>query len=93
MKIAEGYAVRKIAGDYLLIPYGQKIAEQKAILTFTESSGKLLMLLASGDYSVKDIVDILKNNRDKYGISEEMDIEAEVDRFTNHLYEEGIITK
>lgn len=48
MKIKNGFMVREIAGQWIVVPIGSRVVEFNGIMTLSESGAILWKLLASG---------------------------------------------
>lgn len=91
MKISEGYVIKKIAGEYLLIPYGQKIIENNQIMTLNENSGKLLKYIENTQCSLEALIRYVQDEKDMFLIKG--DVEEQIKVFIETLIKGGFIEK
>ena len=86
MKIKDGFILRKIAGEDIVVPIGNNIADFNGIINLNESAAFLLRLLKE-DTSTKNLVESLKK---EYKIDEEL-AKNDVDAFLNILKEHKML--
>lgn len=86
MKIKDGFILRKIAGEDIVVPIGNNIADFNGIINLNESAAFLLGLLQE-DTSAEKLVESLKN---EYEIDEEL-AKNDVDTFLNILKEHKML--
>ena len=86
MKIKDGFILRKIAGEDIVVPIGNNIANFNGIINLNESAAFLLRLLQE-DTSTENLVESLKK---EYKIDEEL-AKNDVDAFLNILKEHKML--
>lgn len=91
MKISEGYVVKKIAGEYLLIPYGQKIIENNQIIKLNDNSGMLLEHIRATECTIEELISYVEANRDKFML--EGNIKEQIIGFVDNLKQGGFLEK
>ena len=86
MKVKENYMLREIAGNFVVIPVGQNIADYKNMLHLNET-GVFLFNLLKNDTTIEALVQSLV---DEYEVTKEKANE-DVITFVNKLKEADII--
>ena len=86
MKIKDGFILRKIAGEDVVVPIGNNIADFNGIINLNESAAFLLGLLKD-DVSTSELI---KQLIDKYEIDKELAIK-DVDNFIDILKEHQML--
>ena len=86
MKLKDGFVLRMIAGQYLVIPVGARAKEMHGMLGLNETGAFILERLAK-DQSQDDIVKALC---EEYEIEEDSAL-ASVQRFVEKLRAEGMM--
>lgn len=88
MKIKQGYKVRDIAGENVVIMQGKVGADMTRIITFNDSALLLWNELLGKDFELEDAVRILTDNYDVAADVAERDARAWIDRLEEcHLLE------
>lgn len=80
MKIKQGYKVRDIAGENVVIMQGKVGADMTRIITFNDSALLLWNELQGRDFEVEDAVRVLTENYDVDAAVAERDARAWIDR-------------
>ncbi len=80
MKIRQGYKVREIAGENVVIMQGRVGADMTRIITFNDSALLLWNELQGRDFDVEDAVRVLTDNYDVDAAVAERDARAWIDR-------------
>lgn len=80
MKIRQGYKVREIAGENVVIMQGKVGADMTRIITFNESALLLWNELQGRDFGVEDAVRLLTENYEVEAAVAERDARAWIDR-------------
>ena len=86
MKIKEGFALRKIAGEDIVIPIGNNIADFNGVVRLNESAAFLWKKLQ--EEIIKD--DLIKALIKEYKIDEDLAIK-DVEQFINILEQNKVI--
>lgn len=86
MKIKNGFVLRKIASDYVVVPTGQEIVDFRAVITLNETAAFMWNKLLDG-ISKEDLV---KAVAAEYG-EDEKTVEKDADEFLSVLREKKII--
>lgn len=88
MKLKDQFIVRQIAGTWIAVPIGERVAETKGLLSLSET-GVFLWKLLQEDITFEELISALTDEFDVTGETAEKDISA----FINGLEEKGIIIK
>ena len=88
MRIAEGFLLRRIVDDWVVVPIGENSVKTRSIFSLSESSALLWEALERG-CDEKRLVEILY---DTYSVSEETAIK-DVKVFLNNLDEMDILLR
>jgi hypothetical protein len=86
MKIKEGFVLKNVAGEHIVIPVGNKAINFNGLITLNKS-GKLLFESLSEEKSIDDLVSILLTH---YEIDEKQ-AKEDVISFINKLKNKDII--
>ena len=86
MKVKEGFMLKEICGEYLIVPVGAQSIEFRSIIKLNET-GVLLWELMQNDVSEHDLVDAIM---EKYN-AEETVVSADVSAFCQRLSEAGLL--
>lgn len=86
MEIKKNVILRKVAGDYMLVPIGAAVFDYNGIFMLTESA----RLLWEGIKSGEERDGLIKALLSEYDI-DEATAAADVDEFLSHLEKYGII--
>ena len=87
MKMKDGFVLRKIAGQYMVIPVGARAKELHGMIGLNETGAFLWERLA-GNRTPEEIV---KDLCEEYDV-QETDAAASVERFCQKLKAEGVLT-
>ena len=82
MKIRQGYKVREIAGENVVIMQGKAGADMTRIITFNDSALLLWNELQGRDFGLRDAVRVLTDNYEVDAAVAERDARAWIDRLT-----------
>lgn len=80
MKIREGYKVRDIAGENVVIMQGKAGADMTRIITFNDSALLLWNEFQGKDFDLQDAVRVLTDNYEVDAAVAERDARAWIDR-------------
>lgn len=86
MRISKDYMLRKVAGEYLLIPMGQTALRVQGLVGMSESAHLLYQRLQS-DCTKENLVQCLLG---EYDVSE-AEARADVDAFLAQMLELGVL--
>lgn len=89
MKIKEGFILRKICGDYVVVGEGLAQVNFNKMLSLNESAAYLWEQFAGKDFTVQDLTDVLL---ERYDVDQErayQDAAALVEKWI----EEGVVTQ
>lgn len=64
MKFKEGYKVREMAGEYVIIKQGRYGADMTRVIALNATSNLLWQELQGRDFEVEDVVNVLTDNYD-----------------------------
>ena len=86
MKIKENFILRKIAGDDVVVPIGENIADFNGVITLNETAALLWKELETGSTREELKASLCK----EYDVPEEKAYK-DIDKFVNILKEHGIL--
>ena len=89
MKIKEGFILRKICGEYVVVGEGLAQVNFNKMLSLNESAAYLWKQFAGKDFTVQDLTDVLL---ERYDVDQErayQDAAALVEKWI----EEGVVTQ
>lgn len=86
MKIKEGFLLRNVAGNYVIVPVGDDAVEFNGIVTLNES-GKFLWDLLENEITKEEL---LKKFMEEYNVTEET-AKADIKEFMQTLLDSGIV--
>lgn len=86
MKISNQFALREIAGNYIIVPFGENTVSFNSMITLNETGAFLWKLLEN--QSTKD--ELLSRMLEEYEI-DEATASQHIDNFITKLIEVGII--
>lgn len=86
MKIKEGFMLREVAGQWVVVPLGERVVEFNGIMTLSES-GAILWKILEKDVSEKELTEAIIQ---KYDVDLKT-AEQDVHEFVNVLQEQSLI--
>ncbi|WP_040412432.1 PqqD family protein [Desulfosporosinus sp. OT] len=86
MKIRDGFMLREIAGQWVVVPLGEKVVEFNGIMTLSQS-GALLWQVLEKNASEEDLVEVILK---EYTIDKET-AETDVREFVSIIREKNLI--
>ena len=86
MKIKEGFLLRNVAGNYVIVPVGDDAVEFNGIVTLNES-GKFLWDLLENEITKEEL---LRKFMEEYNVPEET-AKADIKDFMQTLLNSGIV--
>jgi len=86
LKIKDGFMLREVAGQCVVIPLGERVVEFNGIMTLSES-GALLWKSLEKDVTDDELLSILLK---EYSVDEEI-AKADVREFVTALKEKGLL--
>ena len=86
MKVKEGFLVREVSGQTVIIPDGEKNVDFKGMIKLNESAKLIWEALAKG----KDEEAVADELAEKYGLSKEKAL-SDVQSFTDRMRKEGFL--
>ena len=86
MRIKEGYVLKEVAKEFIVVPVGDEAINFNGILTLNKTA-KLLFETLLNDVEIKDLVKVLL---DKYDINEEQALK-DVNEFVHILESRNIL--
>ena len=87
MRIKKGYNLRKIAGEYIIVKPELGVQDLTNVYTLNSTSAFLFEEVLGREFSVSDLVELLKN---KYGINDDL-AQSDSDKFISLFRSENII--
>ena len=87
MKVIDGFILRKIQNQFLLIAYGTRAKEYSSMITMTDSAAFLWNVLQK-DISMDDLIDI---TRQTFPNTPESRIASDIFSFVEELKQEGLL--
>ena len=86
MKKAEGYILRQVADEYVLIPCGEKAEEVNEIVTLSETAG----FIYEHAEEVKDAEEMVRLVGKEYQINEDI-VRTDVTEVLQHMIKKGYL--
>ena len=86
MKIKDGFMLREVAGQWVVVPLAERVVEFNGIMTLSES-GALLWKVLEKDVEEEELLQALFS---EYSI-DEMTAKADVQEYISTLLEKGLI--
>lgn len=87
MKIKEGFMLRQVAGQHIVMPLGQKALDFNCAITLNESGAFLWSVLEKG---VADKEELLSKLLEEYDVEESL-AQQDIDAFLQKLIENDLI--
>lgn len=87
MKIKEGFMLRQVAGQHIVMPLGQKALDFNCAITLNESGAFLWSVLEKG---VADKNELLSKLLEEYDVEETL-AQKDIDAFLQKLIENDLI--
>lgn len=87
MKLKEGYILREIAGNNVIIPVGDKRTKFNGVMTLSGTGAFLWKMLETGAESEKELADAILS---EYEI-DEATASADVHSFVEKVYAKGLL--
>ena len=87
MKIKEGFMLRQVAGQHIVMPLGQKALDFNCAITLNESGAFLWSVLEKG---VADKEELLSKLLEEYDVEESL-AQQDIDAFLQKLIENNLI--
>ena len=89
MKIKEGFILRSICGEFIVVGEGLAQVNFNKMLSMNESAAWLWKEIEGKEFTRQDLVGLLL---DKYEVTEEQ-ASADVDKLVNTWLKEGVVTE
>lgn len=86
MKLKEGFMLRQVAGEWIVVPLGERVVEFNGIMTLSES-GALLWRSLEKDISKEELVKVILR---EYEVDEEI-VRNDIQEFITKLEETKLI--
>ena len=86
MKKAEGYVVKKLEDEYLVLPAGKRTEEVNEVISLSETAGFIYMHAEQA----KNIDELVRTVAEEYG-TEPAEVREDVKNVVQTLQEKGII--
>lgn len=86
MKIKEGFMLKQVCDEYMIVPVGAASVDFKSVIRLNETGAFLWKLLENG----AEKADMLKDILDEYDVSEEI-ASTDIDAFIIKLTQAGIL--
>ena len=87
MKISENYILRKIAGEYIVVPTGSAAMDFKGLITLNDTGVFLWKLLQEDDQTKESLLDALCEEYE--AVREE--VKADIEEFLQRIRSEGML--
>ncbi len=87
MRIKEGFKLRTLCGEYIVVGEGINVVDFNKMLTLNDSAAWLWEQVQGRDFTSEDLVSLLT---DKYDVSQER-ASADVDKLLQTWQQEGIV--
>ena len=88
MKIKEGFQLREVCGEYVIVAYGMKNIDFSKVINLNESAADMWKAVVGKDFTVEDLKNALLAN---YDVSEEQ-ASADAQRVAAEWKEIGLIS-
>lgn len=89
MKIKDGFMLRKVAGQWVVVPLGERVVEFNGLMTLSESGALLWKDMISNDVSEEDAVNLILS---EYSIDENT-ARADVREFFSSIKSSNVIAE
>lgn len=86
MKIKEGFILREVAGNYIVVAVGERVKEFNGVINLNESGAFLWKLLENGS----DELEMKKALLEEYDVEEEV-AEKDIKLFVEKIKEAGLV--
>ena len=86
MRASREFIAREVAGEYLLIPVGEKALEIKGLISLSES-GRFLFLKMNKECTREELVQAMREEYD----APEATIREDVAAFVQQMYSAGVL--
>jgi hypothetical protein len=87
MKIKEGFMLREVAGQWVVVPLGERVVEFSGIMTLNETGAFLWKKLESGVQNEEELVAALLA---EYDVDKET-AQRDVSEFISDVNEKGLV--
>lgn len=87
MKIKEGFVLREVAGNSIVVAIGKEAVNFNGMLTINGTGTDLWKMLEKG----ADKAQLLEGLKKEYEISDEETVKADIDAFVKKLSEAGLL--
>ncbi len=88
MKIKEGYQLREVCGEYVVVAYGMKNIDFSKVINLNESAADMWKAVVGKEFTVEDLKNALL---DTYDVSEEQAF-ADAQRVAAEWKEIGLVS-
>ena len=88
MKIKEGFQLREVCGEYVVVAYGMKNIDFSKVINLNESAADMWKAVVGKDFTVEDLKNALL---DTYDVSEEQAF-ADAQRVAAEWKEIGLVS-
>ena len=88
MKIKSGFMLREVAGQWVVVPLGERVVQVSGILSITSSGAVLWKALEAGVEGIEDLARVLLKEYDQ--VDEETAL-ADVRAFVAQLSDKGLL--
>lgn len=87
MKIKEGFELREVCGEYIVVAHGEKNIDFSKVINFNESAAEMWKAVIGKDFTIDDLTSALLNIYDV----EESTAKTDAIRVMNEWKEIGLI--
>lgn len=88
MKIKEGFQLREVCGEYVVVAYGMKNIDFSKVINLNESAADMWKAVVGKEFTVEDLKNALL---DTYDVSEEQAF-ADAQRVASEWKEIGLVS-
>lgn len=88
MKIKEGFQLREVCGEYVVVAYGMKNIDFSKVINLNESAADMWKAVVGKEFTVEDLKNVLL---DTYDVSEEQAF-ADAQRVAAEWKEIGLVS-
>lgn len=86
MKIKDGYMLREVAGQWVVVPLGERVVELNGIMTLNESGALIWRMMQEGG-TEKELIDGILA---EYNV-DQTTAEADINEFIANIQEKGLL--
>lgn len=95
MRLKDGLILREVAGQYVVVPIGNRVSEITKIIYMTASGALLWQFMENKEFEINDLIEILQVSFPNIGAEQlAKDVHSFIDMLSkNRLLDDGKITR